>query len=99
MAIVGWIVWVLFVLWGWTCFRILADRKRGLAGSFGDPATDITTLLYGLGCLVVAAVFLFVHASKLHLLWIGPAMFIPGMLAAKLRISRIRARNRRERMG
>jgi amino acid transporter len=74
--IVGWILWCVVVLLalGW------AYGLRNIAAS-GQPQTWGTVVL-ALFWWVIALVFLFSHANKLHILWAAPVAFVLSFLVA-----------------
>ena len=73
---IGWVLWGIVALlalgWAYGCRNAMAS---------GEPLQCGTTVLT-LFWWVVALVFLFSHANKLHILWAAPAAFVLSFLVS-----------------
>ena len=73
---VGWIAWgivaLLALTWAYGCRNAMASGQPPQWG------TTVLTLFWW----VVALVFLFSHANKLHILWAAPAAFVLSFLVS-----------------
>jgi hypothetical protein len=80
MAILGWIVWSIFVYWAWTCVRIIFGvngfGESGLQHVMERRLPTILTFIDGLVGLVIALTFVLFDLNKYHILWVWPLMVI-----------------------
>lgn len=88
MELLGWIVWVAFVVWALSCLRIIfkvnAYGESGLDHVLERRVPTFLTFFDGLVGVLVAVVFIVGDINKLHLLWAGPAMFIMILILGRV---------------
>src|SRR5437867_3810652 len=82
MELIGWIVWVLFVVWA--CYSLwgllMHNPHLAIQNVFSRWAITTVSVLQCVIAITIAGAFILYDFSKLHLLWIGPSLVITGIV-------------------